>query len=209
MLKDVVEVEPCGGCRLWLQFQDGVDGEVDLGPKLTFQGVFAPLRDPVYFARVSVDQELGTTAWPNGADWGSGSFCGRSMIWRQAYGELLGEPVGYSNFCKRLDPVRAYAQACICWMQVRQAYRDGLLQSFRTGTAFPNFDVHGALSTLLVVVPPIPLANVFARLFELGQRLDLIAQSRTLTAMRDTLLPRLISGELRVGDAERFVGKAI
>lgn len=34
-------------------------------------------------------------------------------------------------------------------------------------------------------------------------------ESRTLTALRDTLLPRLISGELRVPDAERIIGRAI
>ena len=32
-------------------------------------------------------------------------------------------------------------------------------------------------------------------------------ESRTLAALRDTLLPKLISGELRVGDAERFLHK--
>ena len=69
MLSDIVKVEPRGGCRLWLQFQDGVEGEVDLGPELTFQGVFAPLRDPTYFARVRVNPELGTICWPNDADW--------------------------------------------------------------------------------------------------------------------------------------------
>jgi type I restriction enzyme S subunit len=30
-------------------------------------------------------------------------------------------------------------------------------------------------------------------------------QSRTLAALRDTLLPKLISGELRVNDAEKLV----
>jgi len=136
---------------------------------------------------------------------GSGSFCGRSMIWKQAFGELIGEPVGYSNFCKRLDPVCSASQAIICWMQMRQAYRDGLLQSYRTGTAFPNFDVHGALASLIVVVPPEPIANVFGRMFGVTQRLDLMAQSRTVAALRDTLLPKLVSGELRVKDAERFI----
>ena len=34
-------------------------------------------------------------------------------------------------------------------------------------------------------------------------------QSRTLTALRDALLPKLISGELRVKDAERFDHGAI
>lgn len=69
MLNDVVEVEPRGEYRLWLRFQDGVEGEVDLGPELTFQGVFLPLRDPAYFARVRVNAELGTICWPNDADW--------------------------------------------------------------------------------------------------------------------------------------------
>ena len=69
MLNDIVKVEPRGGYRLWLQFQDGVEGEVDLAPELNFQGVFAPLCDPAYFARVRINQELGTICWPNGADW--------------------------------------------------------------------------------------------------------------------------------------------
>jgi len=69
MLNDVIEVELRGEYRLWLRFQDGVQGEVDLGPEVKFQGVFVPLRDPAYFARVRINQELGTICWPNGADW--------------------------------------------------------------------------------------------------------------------------------------------
>lgn len=34
-------------------------------------------------------------------------------------------------------------------------------------------------------------------------------ESRTLAALRDTLLPKLISGELRVPDAERIVGRCM
>jgi type I restriction enzyme S subunit len=33
------------------------------------------------------------------------------------------------------------------------------------------------------------------------------SESRTLAALRDTLLPKLISGELRIPDAERIVGE--
>lgn len=32
-------------------------------------------------------------------------------------------------------------------------------------------------------------------------------ESRTLAALRDTLLPKLISGELQVKDAERLIGR--
>jgi hypothetical protein len=41
---------------------------VDLAKHLAFRGVFEPLSDPACFAQVRVDRELGTIAWPNGAD---------------------------------------------------------------------------------------------------------------------------------------------
>jgi len=31
-------------------------------------GVFEPLRDSAYFARLKADPEAGTVVWPNGAD---------------------------------------------------------------------------------------------------------------------------------------------
>jgi predicted nucleic acid-binding protein len=34
-------------------------------------------------------------------------------------------------------------------------------------------------------------------------------ESRTLTALRDTLLPKLVSGEPQAKDAEKFIGKAV
>jgi type I restriction enzyme S subunit len=36
-----------------------------------------------------------------------------------------------------------------------------------------------------------------------------VSESRTLTALRDALLPRLITGEMRVTDAERFSVEAL
>jgi hypothetical protein len=68
MLMDIVGARALGDYRLHLRFEDGVEGVVDLAPHLSFQGVFEPLRDPAYFAQVRVDADLGTVAWPNGAD---------------------------------------------------------------------------------------------------------------------------------------------
>ncbi len=68
MLVDVVEAVACGGTRLHLRFEDGVEGEVDLASLVELTGVFAPLRDPGELARVSVHPDLGTVCWPNGAD---------------------------------------------------------------------------------------------------------------------------------------------
>jgi hypothetical protein len=68
MLHDVVGVTHLGGYRLRHRFDDGIEGEIDLAPKLEFHGVFAPLRDPSYFARVRIESGGGTICWPNDAD---------------------------------------------------------------------------------------------------------------------------------------------
>jgi len=68
MLKDIVAAKALGDYRLHLRFEDGVEGVVDLEPHLSFHGIFEPLRNPAYFAQVRVDPDLGTVAWPNGAD---------------------------------------------------------------------------------------------------------------------------------------------
>lgn len=68
MLKDIVEVRALGGYRVHLRFEDGVEGELDLGKMIRFKGVFAGLADEREFVRVRVDPELGTIVWPGGAD---------------------------------------------------------------------------------------------------------------------------------------------
>lgn len=64
---NVCEVQIRGEYRLWLRFNDGAEGEVDLREQLAGP-VFEPLRDPIAFATVWVDPEIRTVAWPNGAD---------------------------------------------------------------------------------------------------------------------------------------------
>lgn len=68
MLKDVVEVRPLKDHRLHIRFEDGVEGEIDIASLISFDGVFASLRDPAVFRAVAVHPELGTICWPNGAD---------------------------------------------------------------------------------------------------------------------------------------------
>jgi len=68
MLQDIVEVRALGGYRVHLRFEDGVEGELDLGRMIRFRGVFAPLEDEREFAKVRVEPELGTIVWPSGAD---------------------------------------------------------------------------------------------------------------------------------------------
>ena len=64
---DVTDVEVIGKHRLRLTFEDGTVGDIDFSER-EWRGVFEPLRDPAYFARVTVDPEAGTITWPNGVD---------------------------------------------------------------------------------------------------------------------------------------------
>jgi hypothetical protein len=68
MLKDIVLVKPLANHHLYLRFEDGVEGTVDLKECVPFHGVFAPLVDQTYFDQVQVNSEMGTIYWPNGAD---------------------------------------------------------------------------------------------------------------------------------------------
>ena len=68
MLRDVVSVQPLPEHRLRVTFDDGVDGIVNVAQMVQFTGVFEPLHDPDFFAKVNVNAELGTVYWPNDAD---------------------------------------------------------------------------------------------------------------------------------------------
>ena len=52
---------------VWLRFNDGVEGEVDLREEL-WGPIFEPLLDPATFQRFSIHPELHTIVWENGAD---------------------------------------------------------------------------------------------------------------------------------------------
>lgn len=68
MLKDVVAVKLIENYKLHLTFEDEVEGIVDLAKILDFTGIFEPLRNFDYFAQVTVNPDLGTICWDNGAD---------------------------------------------------------------------------------------------------------------------------------------------
>ena len=61
------------------------------------------------------------------------------------------------------------------------------------------------------VLPPDPLFLMFEKQVSplLNQVLVACEQSRTLAALRDALLPKLVSGQLRVKDAQRFVEEKV
>ena len=62
----LVHVAPRPGLRLYLEFDDGTQGEVELASRIRGP-MFEPLRDPAYFAQVRLAPH-DAPEWPNGLD---------------------------------------------------------------------------------------------------------------------------------------------
>jgi type I restriction enzyme S subunit len=77
------------------------------------------------------------------------------------------------------------------------------LQRVAVGAAQQNIN-QGVLKSHVVVAPPPALAKAYSEKVApwFQQRIQLAEQSRTLATLRDTLLPKLLSGELRVAGVE-------
>lgn len=84
------------------------------------------------------------------------------------------------------------------------------LRDMNTDAAVPGLNRENVYR-LEVASPPQVLLEDFSALARRlrGQIFTLQNETRSLADLRDTLLPKLISGELRVPDAERIVGAAI
>ena len=63
----IVEAKHVHKKIVWVSFDDGSSGEVDLDGALKGP-MFEPLEDENEFAKMYVDSELETITWPNGAD---------------------------------------------------------------------------------------------------------------------------------------------
>lgn len=85
-------------------------------------------------------------------------------------------------------------------------FREYAIQSM-TGTSGRQRVQINALEHFLLPQIPSAIADYFGKMIKplFLRSSDAIRESRTLSALRDALLPKLISGALRVADAERFL----
>jgi Protein of unknown function (DUF2442) len=67
-LVDITAVEVIGDYRLRLTFADGTVGDVDFAGR-EWRGVFEPLTDPSYFARVTVDPDAARSHGQTAPTW--------------------------------------------------------------------------------------------------------------------------------------------
>ena len=88
-------------------------------------------------------------------------------------------------------------------------FREFAIQNM-TGTSGRQRVPANALSQFLLPSPPEPIAARFSKVVRplFTRASEAVRETRTLAALRDTLLPKLVSGEMRVGDTPRCLEEA-
>jgi type I restriction enzyme S subunit len=142
---------------------------------------------------------------------GSPTQCtGRPVLASEALVQSLSQPLVASNFC-RIVKLKSPALSKFVYLWLRWLYDAGELFQFETGTTgIKNFAFMIFSEKYPLVVPDLRIAEAFNRAVSpFFARLQANSQeSRTLATLRDTLLPKLLSGELSVRNLERSVEAA-
>ena len=98
------------------------------------------------------------------------------------------------------------------WIVIGGATFRDYVEAVKTGTSIPHIS-GGQIKSFEFVRPPrgdnrsfVRFENIVAAMTSKTDKNH--AESRTLATLRDTLLPKLISGELRVPDAEKLLAES-
>jgi type I restriction enzyme S subunit len=109
----------------------------------------------------------------------------------------------------RPKPVSPLTARYLCMLLNSPEMHD-IVSGYANGTTVNMLPIVGVQKPQ-IVVPPSGLVRAFdsLSLSILDRREQSFLESETLVNLRDTLLPKLISGELRIKDAERFVEASV
>lgn len=108
-----------------------------------------------------------------------------------------------TNFCKALKPRAGYSMYVYYYWQY--LYDKNIFFSYENGTTgIKNLDINGFIETEPIIIAPVGLVEkfdafcqtVFSKIYANGM------ENEQLALIRDTLLPKLISGELDVSAVE-------
>ena len=108
-----------------------------------------------------------------------------------------------TNFCKAIKPKTGYS--LYVYYYWKYLYEKGTFFSYENGTTgIKNLDFNGFIETEPIIIPPFDRIiafnnyskSIFDQIFANGR------QSEQLAILRDTLLPRLMNGEIDVSEIE-------
>ena len=106
-----------------------------------------------------------------------------------------------TNFCRAIKPLNGYS--AFVYFYWKYLYGQSVMFSYENGTTgIKNFDITGFLENEPIIIPPVGVVTQFTEAVETF--IDTIfangLENEGLSITRDTLLPRLMSGELSVTD---------
>ena len=113
----------------------------------------------------------------------------------------LGSPMSMNQTCYGIRGVQGYPDF-FTYLRIRTAVDD--LQRRTHGTIFDTI-TRQSFSLIDTVIPPSRVAEAFEIVIEPTMRriLSNLKESRALASMRDTLLPELVSGRIRIPEPEQ------
>jgi type I restriction enzyme S subunit len=141
---------------------------------------------------------------------GDVAFTSKGTIGRFARVTADGEFVYSPQVCywRSLDHHRLHPTILYCWMRT-----DDLMAQIEAVAGQTDMAPYVSLQDQRAMsVPLFPRSQhaIAARIDPLLARQSRnVVESRTLVALRDTLVPKLVSGEVRINDAERITGNVV
>lgn len=135
---------------------------------------------------------------------------GRSVLITSQTIHQLGGLVVPASFCRKLRPISVelgvYASLHLSWI-----YSLGKMWGYQNqSTGISNFQTKAFLEAEHIVLPSCQaVMDEFYRLVRPLINKSRARESESLAALRDTLLPKLLSGELRIPEAEKQLAEAL
>ncbi|EJE48852.1 restriction endonuclease S subunit [Acidovorax sp. CF316] len=131
---------------------------------------------------------------------------GRSIFISESTLERFSNAVVCASFCRRFQP-KNRGLGALAFMHLQHLYAAGGTWKYQNqSTGIANFQTTRFLESEMVAMPSAVLLNFFAAQAQSLLEKMSSNENLALVKLRDTLLPKVISGELRVHDAERILG---
>lgn len=133
---------------------------------------------------------------------------GRSIYVTDEILKRLSLPVEPASFCRLFRP-KSKELGMVLGLHLEKIYQDGetwLYQNQSTGIS--NFQTKVFLENEMVAVAPSEILKLFYKAMLPFVKLMHSSENIKLTQLRDTLLPKLLSGEITLPEAEQAVSEA-
>lgn len=108
-----------------------------------------------------------------------------------------------TNFCRAIKPLSQYSS--FLYYMWEMFYNQGIMFSYENGTTgIKNLDINGLIQKEPIIIPPVEIALEFEKITQIYyEKIQSNGvESEKLSQLRDTLLPRLMSGELAITDVD-------